>query len=66
MIGIESVLRRDIQVILRLYHDPAEILLGFDIDSCTVGFNGSNVLCLPRFKRAITQVSAILFPLHCV
>jgi hypothetical protein len=50
-----SNFRRDLQVILRLYRDPAEVLLGFDIDSCCVGYNGKSVLCLPRFKRAITM-----------
>jgi hypothetical protein len=28
--------RRHVQVILRLYHSPAEILLGFDVDSSAV------------------------------
>jgi hypothetical protein len=49
-------LRRDIQVVLRLYNDPAEVLLGFDIDSCCVGYNGTHVYCLPRWQRAITMV----------
>ena len=34
---------RNIQVILRLYKSPAEILLGFDVDCATVGFDGQNV-----------------------
>jgi hypothetical protein len=55
-----SELRRDIQVVLRLYHDPAEVLLGFDIDSCCVGYNGTHVYCLPRWQRAITMVTTIL------
>jgi hypothetical protein len=32
--------RRHVQVILRLYHSPAEILLGFDVDSSAVSSLG--------------------------
>lgn len=46
---------RHTQVILRLYRSPAEILLGFDVDACTVGFDGTNVYATERFKRAITK-----------
>jgi hypothetical protein len=46
---------RHVQVILRMYKSPAEVLLGFDIDSCTVGFDGRDVWCMPRFKRALTK-----------
>jgi hypothetical protein len=45
--------RKPIQIILRIYKSPAEVLCGFDIDSCCVAFNGKDVLCLPRFARAI-------------
>jgi hypothetical protein len=34
---------RHIQIILRLYKSPAEILMGFDVDCCSVGFDGANV-----------------------
>lgn len=46
---------RHLQVVLRVYKSPAEVLLGFDIDSCTVGFDGQNVYCMERFKRAMTK-----------
>lgn len=35
---INSYPYRHIQIIMRLYKSPAEVLMGFDIDSCTVGF----------------------------
>jgi hypothetical protein len=44
---------RPIQVILRIYKSPSEILMGFDLDSCCVGYDGAVVWCLPRFRRAI-------------
>jgi hypothetical protein len=47
--------RRDFQIVLRQYHDPAEVLLGFDVDSCCVAFDGTRVLALPRWRRAVTQ-----------
>jgi len=31
---------RHIQIILRLYKSPAEILMGFDVDCCAVGYDG--------------------------
>ena len=43
---------RSIQVVTRLYKSPAEVLHGFDIDSCCVGFDGEKVLCAPRTIRA--------------
>eukprot|EP01114_Cavostelium_apophysatum_P012914 TRINITY_DN3012_c0_g1_i4.p1 TRINITY_DN3012_c0_g1~~TRINITY_DN3012_c0_g1_i4.p1 ORF type:complete len:568 (+),score=114.98 TRINITY_DN3012_c0_g1_i4:34-1737(+) len=46
---------RNIQIILRLYKSPAEVLMGFDIDTCTVGFDGKDVWALPRFHRAVTR-----------
>jgi len=46
---------RHVQVILRLYKNPGEVLLGFDIDCCAVGFNGSQVFAEERFRRAITK-----------
>jgi ankyrin repeat protein len=46
---------RHIQVILRLYKSPAEVLMGFDVDCCCVCYDGSAVWALPRAKRAITK-----------
>ena len=43
---------RSIQVVSRLYKSPSEVLLGFDVDSCCVGFDGEKVLCAPRTIRA--------------
>ena len=39
----------------RLYKSPAEVLMGFDIDCATVGYDGKRVWSLPRFHRAITK-----------
>ena len=46
---------RHVQVILRLYKNPGEVLLGFDIDSCGVGFDGKDVYAETRFRRALTK-----------
>lgn len=46
---------RHIQIVLRLYKSPAEVLIGFDIDSCCVGFDGYTVWSLPRARRAINK-----------
>ncbi len=44
---------RHIQIVLRLFKSPAEILHSFDVDSCSVGYNGSNVFCTHRALYAI-------------
>lgn len=46
---------RNIQIVLRLYKSPAEILLGFDVDSCCIGFDGKQVWVTPRSQRAINK-----------
>eukprot|EP01119_Soliformovum_irregulare_P006221 TRINITY_DN1802_c1_g1_i1.p2 TRINITY_DN1802_c1_g1~~TRINITY_DN1802_c1_g1_i1.p2 ORF type:complete len:471 (-),score=181.89 TRINITY_DN1802_c1_g1_i1:54-1466(-) len=47
--------KRNLQFILRNYLSAAEILQGFDIDSCAIGFDGKNVWAAPRAVRAITK-----------
>ncbi|KAF7965299.1 hypothetical protein HWV62_44538 [Athelia sp. TMB] len=39
---------RTIQIVLRIYSSPAEIILSFDVDSASVAFNGGKVLITPR------------------
>jgi hypothetical protein len=46
---------RHVQIILRLYKSPAEVLLGFDIDACTFGFDGQKVWATERGRRALTK-----------
>ncbi|KAJ5074185.1 hypothetical protein M0811_00814 [Anaeramoeba ignava] len=46
---------RNIQIIFRLYKSPAEVLLGFDVDSCAVGYNGKEILMNYRCCRALTK-----------
>jgi len=46
--------RRHVQIVLRLYKSPAEVLLGFDVDCVGVGYDGTSVYCLPRTRRALT------------
>lgn len=42
-----------IQIILRAYDSIEHILLGFDIDSCCIGYDGKQIICSQRFLRAI-------------
>ena len=44
---------RHVQIVLRLYKTPAEVLLGFDLDCVGVGFDGTDVWALPRARRAV-------------
>ena len=44
---------RAIQIVTRLYKSPSEILMGFDIGSCCVGYNGAQVFVAPRTIRSL-------------
>lgn len=44
---------RHIQIVLRLYSSPYEILAGFDVDACTVGFDGKQVYADVRAHHAL-------------
>ncbi|KAF8187448.1 hypothetical protein BJ912DRAFT_969815 [Pholiota molesta] len=51
---------RHIQIILRLYQSPTEILVGFDIDSSSVCFDGKHVWATPRSMASIlTQINTV-------
>jgi len=43
---------RHVQIILRIYKSPSEVLMGFDIDSCCLGYDGTTVWALPRARYA--------------
>ena len=34
---------RKVQIVLRLYKTLAEVLHGFDVDACSIGFDGHTV-----------------------
>eukprot|EP01130_Rhizamoeba_saxonica_P016569 TRINITY_DN7680_c0_g1_i1.p1 TRINITY_DN7680_c0_g1~~TRINITY_DN7680_c0_g1_i1.p1 ORF type:complete len:591 (-),score=138.85 TRINITY_DN7680_c0_g1_i1:60-1832(-) len=46
---------RLVQIILRLYSAPAEVLLGFDLDCVGFGADGTRVWCLPRSRWALNN-----------
>ena len=52
---VQGFPRRHIQVILRIYSSPAEILLGFDLDASCLGFDGDRLWCAPRGLRALNM-----------
>ena len=45
---------RKIQIVLRLYKTLAEVLHGFDVDACSVGFDGHTV-------RHIISIMSVIF-----
>lgn len=53
---------RHVQIILRLYASPTEVLLGFDIDACCIGFDGRRVLCLERCALALARRRVVVNP----
>ena len=51
---------RHIQIVLRLYNSPSEILMGFDVDCCAVGFDGERVVMCPRTNMAFRTQSNLV------
>ncbi|KAG9040729.1 hypothetical protein FS837_000244 [Tulasnella sp. UAMH 9824] len=51
---------RPVQIVLRIYQSPAEILAGFDVDCACVAFDGTRVLAAPRAILALmTQCNRV-------
>eukprot|EP01063_Lacrimia_lanifica_P029654 TRINITY_DN4571_c0_g2_i2.p1 TRINITY_DN4571_c0_g2~~TRINITY_DN4571_c0_g2_i2.p1 ORF type:complete len:1958 (+),score=649.53 TRINITY_DN4571_c0_g2_i2:78-5951(+) len=44
---------RHVQVVLRLYSSPYEVLAGFDVDACTVAYDGKDVFTTCRGHHAL-------------
>ena len=40
--------QKEYQIILRLYSTPSEILHGFDVDCCSIGYDGENIWITQR------------------
>ena len=43
------------QIIFRLYHSPSEILHGFDVDCCCLGYDGSHIWATERACYALNH-----------
>ncbi|KAG8952591.1 hypothetical protein FRC04_003952 [Tulasnella sp. 424] len=51
---------RPVQIVLRIYQSPAEILAGFDVDAACVAYDGTRVLAAPRAIMALmTQCNRV-------
>ena len=46
---------RSVQIVLRLYHSPAEILAGFDVDAPCVAYDGDRIWANPRAITAMMR-----------
>jgi hypothetical protein len=53
---------RHVQIVHRMYDSPLDILCSFDIDCCACGFDGTDVLVLPRARFAINRALNIVDP----
>jgi len=48
-------IKTDYQIILRLYKSPSEILHGFDVDSCCLGYDGQKIWATQRAIFSLTH-----------
>jgi hypothetical protein len=62
--GMRNRVDEKIQIILRLYESPAEVLYGFDCDSYCCAYDGKGVWVSPRWLFAIHHSVNVLNPLH--
>lgn len=51
--GLAQYLSDEVQIILRLYQTPSEILHGFDVDSCCIGYDGNHLWVTRRALFAL-------------
>ena len=57
-------LQPPVQIVLRLYQSPSEVLHGFDIDPACLAYNGSTLWALPRAIESLKHGAILLNPLH--
>jgi hypothetical protein len=50
---VDKESKLEVQVILRLYQSPSEVIHGFDVDSCCFGFDGESLWMTHRAHYAI-------------
>ena len=64
--GVINIHNEDtkIQIILRLYDNPTEVLIGFDVDCCGCCYTGSDVKITKRCLSALVSGVNVLNPLH--
>ena len=59
-ISIVAAHRRNVQIVLRIYPNIAAILAEFDVDSCALAWDGSDVHATERSNRAlVTRVNIV-------
>ncbi|GAA5839771.1 hypothetical protein JCM9279_005164 [Rhodotorula babjevae] len=52
--------RRPVQIILQSHQTMFDALAGFDLDCCSLGFNGKEVVAVPRAVRALALGANLL------
>jgi hypothetical protein len=62
--GARGSVETKVQIVLRLYDSPTEVLVGFDVDCCLCAYDGRNVWLAPRCISALESGTNILNPLH--
>ncbi|KAF7337713.1 Ankyrin repeat protein [Mycena sanguinolenta] len=56
---------RPVQIILRQYSSPAQVVVGFDVDSCCCLYDGSRVYASPRAIVAMMRQANTIDPSLC-
>ena len=62
--GFRDRIVQKVQIVLRLYDSPAEVLYGFDVDCCCCCYDGREVWATPRCFYALQSMANIVNPLH--
>ena len=61
---IDQCIHQKIQVVLRIYDSPTEILFGFDVDCCCCAFDGRDVWLTKRCLLALKTGINVVNPIH--
>ncbi|KAG7349833.1 BTB/POZ domain containing protein [Nitzschia inconspicua] len=63
VVNIHNIMSK-VQIVLRIYSSPTEVLIGFDVDCCCCCYDGKNVWATRRYINALTSGVNVLNPLH--
>jgi len=61
---VEERIVQKVQVVLRIYDSPTEILFGFDVDCCCCAFDGRDVWLTKRCLSALRTGINVVNPIH--
>ena len=61
---VDNCIVQKVQIVLRIYDSPTEVLFGFDVDCCCCAFDGKDVWLTKRCISALRTGMNVVNPIH--